>query len=220
MTHSKYYKAATTDLVGPLAHHTSPGLYLPGTEHVPDWLDMDASKSCTHGLYVTSRRRVAARWGCVVLEVQVLGNLVKTLERVKPSAQPHGVAAGKYNKYRTDRLHVVRIVGVTGYKHGGGEVGAGNDYARNVIKLNKTLQGAGMMPVTPTFVSLEVLRSEDFQLFEVRDPNPYSDQYMTRHGHRFEIDFDADHEVDEGELYLALGKIGFVKPGSQRARRL
>jgi hypothetical protein len=179
-----YYKAAATDLAAPYRKGHGQ-LYLPGTEHTPDWFDPDAAKSCTHGLYYCSHRRVAARWGPVVLRVQVLGSKLKTNEKVRPGAQPDGIAAQKYRKYRTDRMRILGIVGVTGYAGDyrsrylvrdldsplDATAQSRNQALENVGRLNRALQDNGLEPVFFTGQSLETLRDDRFQLWGVNDPN-------------------------------------------------
>jgi hypothetical protein len=174
----KYYKAAGLTLDGPLRRGMN--LYLPGTTHRPDWFDPDAAKSCTHGLYYTAHRRVAARWGPVVMEVKVLGTQLKTDEKVRPTAQPHGIAANKYQKYRTDLMEVVRIVGVTGYSERARSYRnyrdprlltdaerSQLDAEANLEALNRTLREYSLPELKLTGESLERLRDDGFQLWEV-----------------------------------------------------
>ena len=223
---TKFYKAAQLDLNGP--HRRSQGgLYVPGSTHEPDWLDPDEAKSCTHGLYYTSHRRVAARWGPVVLEVQVLGTQIKTNDKVRPSAQPYGVEAGKYQKYRTDLLRVVKIIGVTGYSPTG-QIGSRADAVENIWRLNETLASAGLAPVQIVpGPALEVLRSENFQLWPVADPNAVTvttqPSPLARHrveGRRLVITFDqnAAYPVTDtiDAIYRLIGQQPGVNPGSQR----
>lgn len=182
---TRYYKAADVTLAAP--YYAGRGdLYLPGTEHTPDRFDPDAAKSCTNGLYYISHRRVAARWGPVVLEVQVLGSQLKTNDRVKPGNQPGAVDATRYNKYRTDRMRILRIVGVTGYSghliraYSRGSLiqdkteRSRNQALENVEQLNIALLRAGYRPVTFLDQSLERLRDDGFRLWGVMDPNAVS----------------------------------------------
>lgn len=178
-----YYKAAAANLAAPYRQGYGQ-LYLPGTEHVPDWFDPDAAKSCTHGLYYCSHRRVAARWGPVVLQVQILGEHLKTNDKVKPGAQPDAVKAQTYQKYRTDKMRILGVVGVTGYAGhlsrawSRGSLSSSspveqsrNQALENVGTLNMALRRAGLREVFFTGQVLERLRDDSFNLWAVDDPN-------------------------------------------------
>lgn len=157
-----YYKAAEVSLGGP--HHGRGLVYLPGRTYRPDYLDDDPNISCTHGLYFTSHRRVAARWGPVVLQVEVTGNIVRVLKPVKPTHTPSDIEQGRYIKYRTDNLLVKRVVGIAVY----GEPSEHNPKLwDSITRLNRVLERHGVPGVTYNGVVLETLRSEKFKLYGV-----------------------------------------------------
>jgi hypothetical protein len=147
-TRTKFFKAATTGLTGP---HYGGLVYVPGSEHalgINDPFDSDPQGWCTAGLYVTSHRRVAARWGPVVLQVAVPHEapLVKTTQRHKPPGVPSGVDSGSYAKYRTTKLAVSGIVGVVGFSWSSTERSR-YDAERKLGDLNDTLRKLGRPPV-------------------------------------------------------------------------
>lgn len=219
MERRRFYKAATTSLTGP---HYGGLTYLPGSHHqlgINDPFDSDPNGWCTAGLYVTSHRRVAARWGPVVLEVlkDEGAPLVKTTQKHKPTGVPSGVDSGSYAKYRTTGFQVLRIVGVVG--HGPNMTRSKFAAEQNVHALNETLIRHGKLPVHFLDVSLERLRDDGYHLWGVRDPNAVKvvgDRQPSRIRHRVEVEFDADHPIDQGDIYNHLGHLQGVYPGSQR----
>jgi len=165
-----YFRAATTRLSGP---HFTTNLYLPGSEHASP-LNTDPSLSCVEGLYFTSHRRVAARWGPVVLTVEVGGQQVRTDDTVRPTHVPSGVVSGTYRKYRTDSMRITDIIGVTGYSAFGGDYGAKAQAQRHLDELNATLAAHKAGQVVFTGEVLERLRTsidgegQQFVLFGVK----------------------------------------------------
>lgn len=164
MARTRYYKAATLELNGP--HFNQPGqLYLPGTIHEAP---LTITSSYGSGIHFTSHQRVAARWGSVVLEVKVLGSTFTIPERVAPHFRqdvPNSMVMGRYNKYRTDKLEVVRVIGLATY--GAGYQGSFAEAQRSLGKLNRTLAAHGKRPMALTGTSLETLRSDSFHLWEL-----------------------------------------------------
>lgn len=177
---TKYYKAAELGLRGP---HRSTLLYLPGRTYEPDWLDTDPSVGCSHGLYYASHPRVAARWGPVVLEVQVLGQHIKTTTKVEPTHTPQWVDQDTYYKYRTDRMRVERVVGIAVY-------GTPSEQAaklqRSIELVNDVLRAHGVATITDAQRVLQTLRTPAFQLWAVEhtsavgSPVSRRQQYLNR----------------------------------------
>jgi hypothetical protein len=221
----KFLKAVTTDLSGP---HYGGLTYLPGTHHalgLNDPFDHDPDGWCTAGLYVTSHRRVAARWGPVVIEVlkDQGAPLVKTTQKHKPTGVPNGVDSGSYAKYRTTGFQVIRIIGIVGY----GQTHQGSIYAAEQSKhhakeqlymLNQTLRRHGKESVSWTGESLERLRDDRYQLWEVLDPNALVRMVRqpSRVRHRVEFEFEADHQLTEAELFQHLLRLDGSYTGSHR----
>lgn len=167
-TRTRYYKAATTALTGP---HYGGLTYKPGSEHelgINDPFDSDPDGWCTAGLYVTSHRRVAARWGPVVLQVDVPKDapLVKTTQRHRPTGVPSGINSGTYAKYRTTKLSVQGIVGIVGFSWTDTQQ-ARYDAERKLGDLNQTLIRNGKPTMRLTGTVLERLRSDGYCLFEL-----------------------------------------------------
>jgi hypothetical protein len=139
-------------------------VYLPGRTYRPDYLDEDANISCTHGLYFTSHPRVAARWGPVVLDVTVTGDVVRVLKTVKPTHTPDDIDQGRYVKYRTNELTVNHILGIAVY-------GSASDHDRLLweatSRVNIVLGRYGVPLIKPNGVTLETLRSARFVLYGV-----------------------------------------------------
>jgi hypothetical protein len=218
----KFFKATTIELTGP---HYGGLTYLPGTHHalgINDPFDSDPDGWCTAGLYVTSHRRVAARWGQVVIEVlkDAGAKLVKTNQRHKPLGVPSGIDSGSYAKYRTTGFKVIRVVGVVG--HGPTEDRSQMRAKLVAFDLNMTLKRHGLDPVQFTGVSLERLRDDGYRLWEVLDPNAVIVSRETSQRpprvvkHRVEIEFEALRQLQEDEIYSHMGHLQDIYPGSQR----
>jgi len=192
---TKYYKAVSTELAGPV-YSGGGQLYLPDTVH-RSLVELDSSLSCVVGLYYTAHERVAARWGPVVVEVEVLGSQVRTDHTVKPGAVPYGVDVGSYRKYRTDELRIVRFVGITGYVDAygrgspergfaakltaRGDAGAREDAERKLERLNDTLARHGR-PLLRLGALRQRLRTREgdsvqYLLFDLVEPVPVERQY-------------------------------------------
>lgn len=187
-TRSTYYKGAQSSLMGPHFNNPTGSPYLPGSEHT-DLLEVHSDYG--RGIHFTSRTRVAARWAPVVLQVKVLGETFLIPEKVAPRYRPDipaSLAMGRYNKYRTDRLEVLGIVGIAAYGqtshhardmhlYGGvpDEVfrlhqwSVGSFVAAQEIlrELNQTLARYGRKPMRFTGKKLETLRSDNFCLWEL-----------------------------------------------------
>lgn len=218
----KFFKAATTELTGP---HYGGLTYIPGSHHalgLNDPFDSDPNGWCTAGLYVTSHQRVAARWGPAVLEVlkDAGAPLVKTTARHKPTGVPAGVDSGSYAKYRTTGFQVIRIVGITVFAEPGRRT-EDRQYAI-LSQLNATLRRYGKLPVELyDGEPLEELRDSRYNLWGVQDPNAVVGvaghrAAPRRHKHRLEVEFDADHQLTEADIYSHLGTLAGLYPGSQR----
>lgn len=211
MARQRFYKAATLELRGP--HFNQPGqLYLPGTEHTAT---LETGSSYGSGIHYTSHRRVAARWGEVVLEVRVLGDQFLIPERVTPRFRqdiPHSLAMGSYNKYRTDRLVVERIVGLATYSARGWN-GSLEAAQRDLGSLNRVLAAHGRAPMRLTGTSLEQLRSGGFQLWELQERDVALERYTVS------VDVNVFADVAPSEFRAALeraveggvGKLPFVQ---------
>jgi hypothetical protein len=169
MARTRYYKGAQPNLQGP--HFNQPGqLYLPGSEHTAE---LHTASDYGSGIHYTSRNRVAGRWAEVILEVEVLGEQFKISEQVRPRFRhdiPGDLAMGKYNKYRTDRLRVLGIVGIAAYSWDGRR---GSEQAAHRIEalLDQTLTRNGLLPTVWTGQVLERLRDDGFLIWQVIDPN-------------------------------------------------
>lgn len=216
----KFFKATTTELTGP---HYGGLTYLPGTHHelgINDPFDATPQGWCTAGLYVTSHRRVASRWGPVVIEVlkDAGAPLVKTTKRHKPTGVPAGVDSGSYAKYRTTGFQVIRIVGVVGFG-----LTTGQSMDRAVVtseELNRTLRRHGLKPVEFLANSLERLRDDGYRLWEVRDPNMHQplgrSAARLNYRHVVTVEFTASRRLREDEVYSHMGQLPDLHPGSQR----
>ena len=229
----RWFKATTTDLTGP---HYGGLIYLPGTTHrlgINDPFDATPQGWCTAGLYVASHRRVAARWGPVVVEVwkDADAPLVKTTKDHRPTGVPSGVDTGSYAKYRTTGFQVLRIIGVVGY----GDTWEGDIYATTksmdaavdvMNQLNLTLERNGFQPVTFTGISLQKLRDDRYQLWEITDPNAVpapkkrrqvKPRVKPRVKHRVEVEFEASRQLTEAEFMDGFKKLDLlIYDGSQR----
>ena len=165
---TRYYRAATTSLVGPHFGRKMAEPYLPGTTHEVPLVNEDTTVSCGVGLYYTSHRRVAARWASVVMSVRVLGKQVRSDAQVRPAGVPAGVDASVYRKYRTDRMEILDVVGVVGYAPWGGTPESQVAAEGVLDELNRTLKGRESgLQYRLTGVSLERLRQDSYQLWEV-----------------------------------------------------
>ena len=170
MARSRYYKGAQATLQGPHFNNPTGGAYLPGSEHSSP---LEVSSPYGKGIHFTSHPRVASRWAPVVLEVEVLGETFLIPEQVAPRYRndiPDSLAMGKYNKYRTDRLRVLRIIGVATYSWMG-RSGSLAEASRVTRDLNLTLRRAGLLEVERTGRSLQRLRDDGFVLWGIDDPN-------------------------------------------------
>ena len=173
----RYYKGLEPSLQGPHFNNPDGALYLPGTEHRSK---LHVTSAFGKGIHYTSRNRVASRWAPVVAEVEVLGAQFLIPEKVAPRYRkdiPASLAMGRYNKYRTDHLRVVRIVGIAAYGPLGGPTSP-RDHSllaagRLLRELNSTLRDNDRPELRLTGVALERLRADNFQLWEVEEvPEP------------------------------------------------
>jgi len=93
--------------------------------------------------------------------------LVKTTRTHRPTGVPPNVDSGTYAKYRTTKLDIIRIIGVTAY---GYDRSASFQRAAILVdELNYTLHKLGKQPVVLTGNSLERLRHDGYQLWEVTE---------------------------------------------------